>query len=236
MSQHVPKQATPPSPDAERPSFASRMVRSIATHRRRGDAGHQRGQILIIFAFLLTILLGFSAFVVDLAWIWSNQLQVQRAADAGALAGVVHLPNNEIGAIAAANAETRKNGYTNNVNAEIAAAADDNFSRRMIVTVEAPVDTFFLGIFGLDSVDVTRTARAEYILPVPMGSPQNYLGVGRLVKNVEQPPVAGDWETPDATGNPQQLVERQRKLRQLEQQHPRNRGRQRLGRVAGLRP
>ncbi len=94
-----------------------------ASHRRERPPA--RGQILIIFAFLLTILLGMAAFVVDLAWIWSNQLQVQRAADAGALAGVVHLPNNEIGAIAAANAETRKNGYTDNVNAEIAAAADD---------------------------------------------------------------------------------------------------------------
>ena len=70
-----------------------------------------RGQIIVIFAFLLTILIGFSAFVVDLAWIWSNQLQVQRAADAGALAGVVHLPGDPVDGVAAAKAESRKNGF-----------------------------------------------------------------------------------------------------------------------------
>jgi hypothetical protein len=35
-----------------------------------------------------------------------------------------------------------------------------------------------------------------------MGSPQNYLGVGRLVKNVVGPTEASDWESPDATGLP----------------------------------
>jgi hypothetical protein len=143
---------------------------------RRGE--QPRGQVLIIFAFLLTILLGMAAFVVDLAWIWSNQLQVQRAADAGALAGVVHLPADPSGGIAAARAEARKNGYEHNVDAQIAASPDPSFSRRMIVTISAPVETFFMGLFGFDEVTVTRTARAEYILPVPMGSPQNYLGVG----------------------------------------------------------
>jgi hypothetical protein len=54
----------------------------------------------------------------------------------------------------------------------------------MIVTVSAPVDTFFMGLFGFDTVTVTRTSRAEYILPVPMGSPQNYLGVGEFTDAV----------------------------------------------------
>ncbi len=68
-----------------------------------------------------------------------------------------------------------------------------------------------------------RTARAEYILPVPMGSPQNYLGVGRLVKNVEGPTAADDWETPDATGDPSDWYERQCLSVNSEQQQPRRR-------------
>ncbi len=199
MSQHMPTQATSTG-------FGAQPEPAAITHAqapRRGDNRRgPRGQVLIIFAFMLTILLGAAAFVVDLAWIWSNQLQVQRAADAGALAGVVHLPNDPNGARAAARAETRKNGYTDLVNADIVANPDPSFSRRMIVTVSSPVETFFMGLFGFHEVTVTRTARAEYILPVPMGSPQNYLGVGRLVQNVEGATVADDWETPDANGNP----------------------------------
>ena len=130
---------------------------------------------------MITILLGMSAFVVDMAWIWSNQLQVQRAADAGALAGVVHLPAEPDDAEAAAKAEARKNGFTDDLDGvDVVAMQDPGFSRRMIVSVSAPVDTFFLGLFGYSEVTVSRSARAEYVLPVPMGSPQNYYGVGVL--------------------------------------------------------
>jgi hypothetical protein len=197
MSHAVPE---PRDPRESRETALPDPSREAAGSSGAGTA--HRGQVLVIFAFLLTILLGMSAFVVDLAWIWSNQLQVQRAADAGALAGVVHLPTNPNAGIAAARSEARKNGYEHNVDAQIVANPDPSFNRRMIVTVSAPVDTFFMGLFGFDTVTVTRTARAEYILPVPMGSPQNYLGVGRLVQNVEGPTVADDWEVPHANGNP----------------------------------
>ncbi len=74
-----------------------------------------RGQVLVLFALLLTFLLGTCAFVVDLAWIWVNELKVQRAADAAALAGVVHLP----GAVGLANSsaldESRFNGYRDSI-------------------------------------------------------------------------------------------------------------------------
>jgi len=162
-----------------------------------------RGQVLVIFAFLLTILIGFAAFVVDIAWIWSHQLQVQRAADAGALAGVVHLPQQPTAARTAAQAESRKNGYENGEDGVVVAANQDpNFGRRMVVTVSAPVETFFMRIFGFDEVTVSRTSRAEYILPVPMGSPQNYYGVGRFVDEVLGPTVADAWEAPANVGLP----------------------------------
>lgn len=142
------------------------------------EPGQSRGQVLVIFAFLLTILIGFSAFVVDIAWIWSHQLQVQRAADAAALAGVVHLPGDEPGAIGSALDESRRNGYQNGVNGVVVVPREDpDNDRRMVVDVSSPVDTFFMGIFGINQVTVHRTARAEYVLPVPMGSPENYYGV-----------------------------------------------------------
>ncbi len=149
------------------------------------SAGAPRGQVLVIFAFLLTILLGMAAFVVDLAWIWSNQLQVQRAADAGALAGVVHLPGDPSVGIADAKAEAKKNGFEDLVDGVVIVAnPDPDFDRRMIVTVSAPVDTFFMGLFGYNEVTVRRTAKAEYVLPVPMGSPENYYGVFGLTRGL----------------------------------------------------
>jgi hypothetical protein len=128
---------------------------------------------------LLTILVGFSAFVVDIAWIWTNQLRVQRAADAAALAGVVHLPGQLALARSDAFAESRKNGFQNGVGGVVVIPQQDpDNERRMLVTVEAPVDTFFMGLFGWDQVTVSRQARADFVLPVPMGSPLNYYGVG----------------------------------------------------------
>ena len=63
----------------------------------------------------------------------------------------------------------------------------------MNVKVTAPVKTFFLGLIGMFNVTISRTAHAEYVLPVPMGSPLNYYGVGCMDTNS----VA-----PDATGEP----------------------------------
>lgn len=161
------------------------MSQPVPEPRARGEATQPRGQVLVIFAFLLTILIGMAAFAVDLAWIWSNQLQVQRAADAGALAGVVHLPGDPTGAVTAARAESRKNGFEHNVGGVVVTAnPDPAFSRRMIVNVSAPVDTFFLGLFGFGEVTVNRTAKAEYVLPVPMGSPENYYGVFGMTRGL----------------------------------------------------
>ena len=47
-----------------------------------------RGQILVIFAGAIVALLTLCSLVVDVAWYWSVNLRIQRAADAAALAGV----------------------------------------------------------------------------------------------------------------------------------------------------
>jgi Flp pilus assembly protein TadG len=158
---------------AEADGAASRPQSTRAARRA------PRGQVLVLFAFLLTILVGMAAFVVDIAWIWSNQLRVQRAADAAALAGVVHLPGNPSLATTTALSESQKNGYQDGVGSvDVVAAQDASNGRRMLVTVSAPVNTFFMRLFGFPTVTVSRDAKAEYVLPVPMGSPQNYYGVG----------------------------------------------------------
>src|SRR5260221_2687812 len=89
-----------------RPSDPLRTAQRVL--RSAGD----EGQAIVLVALLLTSLMGFVGLVVDVAWFQLNLVRVQRAADAGALAGSVYLPGNVPAAIAAAKAATTQNGFT----------------------------------------------------------------------------------------------------------------------------
>ena len=78
-----------------------------------GPRRASRGQVLVIFAGALILLMMMTAIVVDVSWYWVNSLRVQRAADAAALAGAVMLPNKAAQAYTLAYEEATKNGYPN---------------------------------------------------------------------------------------------------------------------------
>ncbi|MGZ8800401.1 MAG: pilus assembly protein TadG-related protein, partial [Aeromicrobium sp.] len=63
------------------------MTDPLSVHER------SRGQVLVVFAGSVLLLMMMAALVVDVAWFWVNSLRVQRAADAAALAGAVMLPS-----------------------------------------------------------------------------------------------------------------------------------------------
>ncbi len=137
-----------------------------------------RGQVLVIFAGTFVVLLLMASLVIDLAWLWTNTLKIQRAADAAALAGVVQLPDQQATAYQLAINEAFKNGYDDaDPDISVEPFQDALSKRRLQVRVTAPVKTFFLGLIGMDTVTVSRIAEAEFVLPVPMGSPENYYGV-----------------------------------------------------------
>jgi hypothetical protein len=130
-------------------------------------------------ALFMFILLVFAGFAVDLTNWYLNAERVQRAADAGAHAGVVFLPADLTNATAKARAETAKNGYTTGgsgaAGSTITVTQEPN-PNRLRVKVSTNVPNFFLGLIGLNSTRVSQEAVAEYVAPVPMGSPQNKLG------------------------------------------------------------
>lgn len=149
--------------------------RSAASKRRRN------GQVLVIFAGATVVMILMMAIVIDLSWLWSNSLKIQRAADAAALAGAVTLPTDPNKGIQLATFEATKNGYTQGSGVTVTPTWDGTVNpNRMTVTIKAPVPMFFMRIVGLNSFDVTRTSRAEYNLPLKMGSPQSYYGVGQF--------------------------------------------------------
>lgn len=65
-------------------------------HALGGDEG---GQVAIVVALMLTVLLGFAALVVDVGLNWAARTQTQGAADAAALAGVIALPSDPLAAV-----------------------------------------------------------------------------------------------------------------------------------------
>ncbi len=172
-----------------------------------------RGQILVIFAGAVFMLMMLTALVVDVSWYWVNSLRIQRAADAAALAGAVLLPSDRPNAYDRAIKEATKNGYTRTTDTSgncvicVTPLTVNATPRRLSVTITAPVGMFFMRVAGITSIPATRVGRAEFTLPVPMGSPENYYGVFGLtrgltttststqtVQTVSFPQRETDWE------------------------------------------
>jgi Flp pilus assembly protein TadG len=195
-------------------SPANRPQRSLA----------RRGQVLVIYAMSIFVVIGLLGLVIDVAWYWSNSLRVQRAADAAALAGAVDLPAKP-GTLAShaqgtgmgdAVAEAMKNGYPTLVfgcagdgvspssNPGICVHVDTGNTNQLDVVISAPVNTFFMRIFGIGSLTATRDAAAVFTLPVPMGSPENYYGVFGPVRGATF--TGSSTVTADTSWNPATAV------------------------------
>ncbi len=163
-------------------SVAARVPGDRRRRATTRDARRSRGQILVLFVIALFVFTGMVALVIDVSWYWVSSLRIQRAADAAALAGAVQLPTNPTGpsgAYALALAEARKNGFATTDPAVTITPVQEpaQTGRRLAVTITAPVNTFFMRLLGINQIMSTRVAKAEYVLPVPMGSPENYYGV-----------------------------------------------------------
>lgn len=144
----------------------------------------ESGQSLVLMALMVTALLGFIGLVVDIGWYQVQVARAQKAADAAALAGVVYLPGNPTTANTTALAEATKNGFTNGVGGTTVVTTQDPISNKVLrVSVNAQVRPWFSRLFGITSFPAATKARAEFILPVPMGSPLDYYGVATLCNN-----------------------------------------------------
>ena len=137
----------------------------------------EAGQIVVIFALMLVVLIGLVGIAVDTTYAWREALRVQRAADAAALAGVVYLPSSITttgGAQDTAWASAKMNGFPDKTKVVVTQGAT---ARELDVSISSDAPTFFVRIFGINSFTVSRSSKAVYVLPVPMGSPDPYYGV-----------------------------------------------------------
>ncbi len=159
------------------------MADGIDTGALQSDR-RSNGQVVVIFAGAMLVMTLMMAIVIDLSWLWSSALKIQRAADAAALAGAVTLPKDSARGYQLARKEATKNGFEDGVGGVIVNPAwDPAFNPyRLNVSITVPIGTFFMRVIGMGSVDVTRTAHAEFNLPLKMGSPQQWYGVGTFEK------------------------------------------------------
>ncbi len=134
----------------------------------------------------------FAALAVDVGGWYSQATQAQRAADAAALAAVVHMPN-ETNAATAALEVAASNGFVDQPGCTALPCAPTAFPQVIISKVgneQVRVDIYVEGqvYFGgvvIDDNDLAihRFATAQYVLPVPMGNPTSALGVGTDLTN-----------------------------------------------------
>lgn len=155
-------------------------------HLALGLSRDERGIALPFVAATLVLLLGMSAFAIDLGWIYLNGARIQRGADAAALAGVVYLPGDFAGVDTFTTYGAGANGYqVGTINSlPTGSGGSDSLTWRQLednqleVTLTSSVETFFLKVIGFDTMTISRTATAAYVKPVPMGNPDGSFGDG----------------------------------------------------------
>lgn len=133
----------------------------------------RRGQVLVVFALVLFVLLGMAALAVDVGYLFSVRHELQRSADAGALAGASAFQegpwdNTDLSSPTMVAADTRARDIASrdhvsrvplDRNAEVAVSfpATD----RIRVTTSRTANLFFARVLGVTSRPVNATAVAE---------------------------------------------------------------------------
>ena len=132
----------------------------------------ERGQILPLVAFALVVLLGISAFAIDVGYAYYAKRQLQSATDAAALAGAQDLPNTATAVqtatdYAAANSPatlgTFAYTYQTKCTATSIVATGCNSAvnpNSLVVTGTVTTNTWFAGLFGLKHFNVSAHANA----------------------------------------------------------------------------
>lgn len=161
------------------------MLDALSHRRLSAAAARERGYALIFVALLLLPMLGMVGIAVDVGSFYVRAAKIQRAADAAALAGVIHQPNFGT-AKAVALDFAKQNGFDPATDPDIEVVVESIGNQRLRVTIyDRDVDVFFSSVF-LSNVEIVRFSTAEYVRPVPLGSPVNEFG------NTSAPPSATD--------------------------------------------
>ncbi|MEZ5320705.1 MAG: pilus assembly protein TadG-related protein [Microthrixaceae bacterium] len=165
---------------------------------RRRD---ERGYVLAFAAIIMIPLMAIAGMATDIGSWYSRASEVQKAADAAALAGVVWLPD-LAKATAVALDTARANGFDDGApNISVTVSQLNQTDLRVSIT-DDDVPVYFSRLF-LDDMTITRESVGTYVLPVPLGSPKNYFGTGPLAPSPEGIWASiNGWCAPKEQGDP----------------------------------
>ncbi len=127
----------------------------------------ESGQTLVLTALLLTVLMGFMALAIDVGILFRAQRKVRTAADAAAVAATLDYLyfGSSTSAAAAGKAASSQNGITDGVNGNVVTISappvdgpNANDTGFVEAVVQQPNPTFFMKMFGFNSVTVAARA------------------------------------------------------------------------------
>lgn len=123
------------------------------------------GQVMILFAIGLAVLMGFVAMAVDVGAATATKAKMQSAADAAALAGAQELPESPSQAVTYAQTYAAANG----INLSDMSISIENDDHNIVVSVNHTMPTYFARVLGKNSVDIAvdSTATSGYAASVP---------------------------------------------------------------------
>jgi hypothetical protein len=212
------------------PSVPDVVATDEASDERRGE----RGVSIVLGSLVLLVLIGMAGFAVDLGWLFLQQTNARKTAEAAALAGVVHMPQPSDVAFIGGEAYTVArdvavaSGHTSNPGVTAVTPSEvPGHPHQLRVDVSDTIDTFFMRVFGINEVQVNAAAVAEQLPPLRLGSDENHLGPGNNAADDEAFWVAvngdytnkgqgdaytseclGDFDTPCQGANPDYVAGR----------------------------
>jgi hypothetical protein len=163
--------------------LVERRAGRVLVERRAGrvlvtKTARERGAVLVFAGLTLSAMMGFAALVIDIANAFQVRRQAQNTADAAALAGAQDLPDGaeavaSIKAYAEQNMGIEAADWIGCVDPDSLAyrpdlandnqciSIDEAFEKVRVRLPTSQVDTFFGGIFGVETIEVNADAVAE---------------------------------------------------------------------------
>ncbi len=170
-----------------------------------GRADGPNGQVAAIVALSIPVLLGVISLCADVGVFYVTWVQLQKAADAAALAGATYLPFDTADAITTADNYAMRNGMAAGEIVSTSVAPDD---MSMSITLSRVVPAYFARLVGLVGGPVSAQATAGLVpvasvnslLPIGVDSRTSY-SPGETVTLMEGQIGPGNWG-PLALGSP----------------------------------
>ncbi len=140
-------------------------------NKYKGLIKNQIGASAIVVALISVVVIGFSAIVIDVGYLYEVRRQLQSAADAAALAGAheLILGNSETEILSVSENYAKKNDFPKDIGTSeelwmhLGSPGTEIGENYVKVTVEKNVNLFFARIFGIDNTPVQAQAKAQKV-------------------------------------------------------------------------